>query len=172
MKYYINYEKSTGEILGFLTKDSDENESIEVEESVWHEAQSYNTIIVNTDGVCSFSTIDHTTDEDKITTLSTEAKTTRDAAISSDLLCEDLAATFQVSDDATYIRNVISDAEAIGSAETDSTTFRLADNTWRETTLAELRTVLVAFIERKKSVWEQFSTWDSGDKTEEFEVTL
>lgn len=93
-------------------------------------------------------------------------KVIRDNAISSNLLALD--AQWQVLNDAADIRRVINDAETIEAAETDTTQFRLADNTWRETSLAELREVLRVFIARKRDIWTQFAQWDSTDKLEAF----
>ncbi len=93
-------------------------------------------------------------------------KVIRDNAISSNLSALD--AQWQVLNDAADIRRVINDAETIEAAETDTTQFRLADNTWRETSLAELREVLRVFIARKRDIWTQFAQWDETDKLEAF----
>lgn len=93
-------------------------------------------------------------------------KVIRDNAISSNLSALD--ATWQVLNDAADIRRVINDAETIEATETDTTQFRLADNTWRETSLAELREVLRVFIARKRDIWTQFAQWDATDKLTAF----
>ena len=97
-----------------------------------------------------------------------KAKTIRDNAVSENITVYD--AEWQVANDAEDIRKVIGDAETIDASEEDSVTFRLADNSWRETTLAELRDVLKAHIARKQDVWNQMAVWDFGDKQEPFEV--
>jgi len=97
-----------------------------------------------------------------------KAKATRDNAVSSNITVHD--AEWQVANDAEDIRKVIGDAETIDASEEDSVMFRLADNSWRETTLAELRDVLKAHIARKQDVWNQMAVWDSGDKQEPFEA--
>ena len=97
-----------------------------------------------------------------------QAKQARDNAISSDIECK--GALWQCLSDAKDIRKVINDAETISSAETDTAMFRLADNTWRETSLAELREVLIAFVIRKRDIWQQFGVWDASDKLTAFEV--
>ena len=96
------------------------------------------------------------------------AKQVRDNAVSSNITVHD--AEWQVANDAEDIRKVIGDAETIDASEEDSVMFRLADNSWRETTLAELRDVLKAHIARKQDVWNQMAVWDSGDKQEPFEA--
>lgn len=97
-----------------------------------------------------------------------KAKSTRDNAVSANITVYD--AEWQVANDAEDIRKVIGDAETIDASEEDSTIFRIADNSWRETTLSELRDVLKAHIARKQDVWNQMAVWDSSDKQEPFEV--
>lgn len=60
MKYYINYTNE-GKILGFAKGDTDLN--IEVSNSIWFEAQSFNKIIINDENI-SFDKIDWRTDEE------------------------------------------------------------------------------------------------------------
>lgn len=93
-------------------------------------------------------------------------KVIRDNAVSDDLTALDVE--WDVLNDAADLRRVINDAETIGAQETDTTSFRLADNTWRETSLAELRQVLCVFIARKRDIWNQFAQWDATDKLEAF----
>ncbi|MFH0267231.1 hypothetical protein [Vibrio rumoiensis] len=93
-------------------------------------------------------------------------KVIRDNAVSDDLTALDVE--WDVLNDAADIRRVINDAETIDAQETDTTQFRLADNTWRETSLAELRQVLCVFIARKRDIWNQFAQWDATDKLEAF----
>ncbi len=98
-----------------------------------------------------------------------EAKAERERCIGDVLVMAELdGATFQCANDAENLRKVISDADAVGSAEDEETLFRLADNSWRQTSLAELRLVLQAHILRKQEVWAQFGVWDNGDKLESF----
>lgn len=98
--------------------------------------------------------------------LEAQAKVTRDAAVSANLIV--LGVEWQCLNDAVDIRKVINDAETIGVSEVETEMFRLADNSWRETTLAELRQVLAAHVVRKRDVWAQFGVWDAGDKNEPF----
>ena len=60
MKYIINYNKD-GKILGFTKGDTDLN--IEVSNSIWVEAQSYNKIIINGKNI-SFEKVDWRTAEE------------------------------------------------------------------------------------------------------------
>lgn len=52
--------------------------------------------------------------------------------------------------------------------------WRLADNSWLETTLDEIvqvrELVQVAVDENFENVWNQFTTWDNGDKHHHFKV--
>lgn len=104
-------------------------------------------------------------DELAIENLAT-SKVTRDSALS------DVVTVFNVewqcTDDASDIRRVIHDATMINATDDTTTMFRLADNSWRETSLAELKQVLIAHIERKADVWAKFAEWDAGDKREPF----
>lgn len=100
--------------------------------------------------------------------LSQQAKSTRDTAISENITVFDCE--WQVLNDAADIRKVIQDAEITNASEDDSVMFRLADNSWRETTLSELKQVLAAQVERKRAIWVKFGLWDAGDKSEPFEV--
>lgn len=62
MKYYINYT-SEGQIVGFLTMESDTNLNIEVSNAIWFEAQSFNKIIIDGDNI-SFDKVDWRTMEE------------------------------------------------------------------------------------------------------------
>lgn len=100
--------------------------------------------------------------------LQQQAKQTRDNAVNADI--EMFGVMFQCSNDAKGIRNVIDDAATISAQDSDSVMFRLSDNTWRETTLAEIKQVLVAFIVRKRDIWNQHGVWDTGDKSDPFVI--
>lgn len=100
--------------------------------------------------------------------LSQQAKATRNSAISANITALD--AEWIMLDDARDVRKVLQDAEITSALDTDSVMFRLADNSWRETTLADLKQVLSAHVARKRDVWAQFNAWDSGDKSAPFEV--
>lgn len=100
--------------------------------------------------------------------LQQQAKVTRDAAISANLAALDCE--WQVLNDAEDIRKVIGDAETVSALDTDIEMFRLANNTWRETTIAELRQVLAAHVARKRSIWSQFGAWDNGTKDSPFTI--
>lgn len=104
--------------------------------------------------------------------LSQQAKATRDTLISANIAVESVqsSAEWQMLDDARDIRKILQDAEITNATDTDSVMFRLADNSWRETTLAELKQVLAAHVARKREVWAHFNEWDSGDKSQPFEV--
>ncbi|MFM2589465.1 hypothetical protein [Vibrio sp. TBV020] len=98
--------------------------------------------------------------------LEAQAKIIRDTAVSANLFL--LGVEWQCLEDAVDIRTVIDDAETIGATENETEMFRLADNSWRTTTLAELRQVLAAHVVRKRDVWAKFGAWDAGEKTKPF----
>ena len=109
----------------------------------------------------------------KETNLDLLAKTLRDNTVSSDLLVEALNnSVFQCTNEARDIKDVIFEAEASGALEEDTVSFRLADNSWKEVSLSDLRLVLSTFITRKREVWKQFSIWDQGGKGEPFDVVF
>lgn len=108
--------------------------------------------------------------QDAANQLTVIAKVIRDQSLQSSL--EYFSVSWQVTDDANDIRNAISDATFIGADDTDSQAWRLADNTFRTTTLAELKEVLAAYIARKKLIWQQFAEWCEGDMSEAFSVDL
>ncbi|AUR86623.1 hypothetical protein NVP1087A_42 [Vibrio phage 1.087.A._10N.261.45.F9] len=99
-----------------------------------------------------------------------QAKQTRDTAISADIIA--LEVEWQMLDDASDVRKVLQDSEITNAVDSDSVQFRLADNSWRTTTLAELKQVLALHVSRKREVWAQFNEWDDGDKSQPFEVIL
>lgn len=96
------------------------------------------------------------------------ATATRDTEVSANITVHNV--DWQMANDAFDVRAVIADAELIGATSEDTIQFRLADNSWRETSLAELKEILQAHIVRKQAVWNAFGVWDAGDKTEAFEI--
>ncbi|MGF1775912.1 hypothetical protein [Vibrio nomapromontoriensis] len=98
------------------------------------------------------------------------AKEERDIAVNSAIKVLDVE--WQVGNNAFDIRTVIDDATTIGATQDVSQNFRLADNSWRMTTLEELKGVLKAFIDRKRGIWSVFSHWDAGDKLTPFKPNL
>lgn len=72
------------------------------------------------------------------------------------------------------IETVIEIAEENGLPDSTIEGWRLADNSWRDTTLGELKSIIQLRNERYRakfqSVWSQFNAWDSGDKSEPFEI--
>ena len=62
MKYIINYKKE-GKILGFYNQEQTSNLNIEVSNTIWFEAQSFNKIIVDGDTI-SFDKVDWRTTEE------------------------------------------------------------------------------------------------------------
>ena len=50
MEYYINYNKNTGKILGFLTKKAPQGESLGVTKDQWEQAQGSTHLTIGKDG--------------------------------------------------------------------------------------------------------------------------
>ena len=152
MKYYIDENSNLLEKSG-------------IDYRVAKELQTLEGLRVATDAeVAAVLNPPKSTDEQ----IAQQSKQARDEAISANISVLD--AEWQMVDDARDVRKVLQDADVTGALYTDSFMFRLADNTWRETTLVELKQVLAAHVARKRDVWAQFNAWDSGDKSQPFEV--
>ena len=106
---------------------------------------------------------DTTLTQDQILTIS---KQNRNSAVDTDLLFDNVY--FQVSNDCADIKSSLQEAAILGLEDSYSQLWRLADNTWRQTTIAEAKQIVVLFVERKQKVWASFAKWDSGDKTSVF----
>lgn len=101
--------------------------------------------------------------ESQILTLS---KQNRDSAVDADILFDNVY--FQVSNDCADIKSSLQEASVLGLEDSYSQLWRLADNTWRQTTIAEAKQIVALFVERKQKVWAAFAGWDLGDKTSVF----
>ena len=102
------------------------------------------------------------------TQLEQEAKLTRISALN---FVEFEGAVFDADTEAlSNISKTIRIAESMGYKETDTHLWRLADNTTRHTTLAELREVLLSHDAKYINVWYQFNTWVAGDKSTAFAI--
>ena len=106
---------------------------------------------------------DTTLTQDQILTIS---KQNRNSAVDTDLLFDNVY--FQVSNDCADIKSSLQEAAILGLEDSYSQLWRLADNTWRQTTIAEAKQIVALFVERKQKVWASFAKWDSGDKTSVF----
>ena len=101
--------------------------------------------------------------ESQILTIS---KQNRDYAVDADILFDNVY--FQVTDDCADIKSSLQEASVLGLEDSYSQLWRLADNTWRQTTIEEAKQIVALFVERKQKVWAAFAKWDSGDKTSVF----
>ena len=99
--------------------------------------------------------------------LENKSKTVRDSLINSDLLFDTVF--FQVSDDCDDIKSALQEASLLGLEDSYAQSWRLADNSWRDTTIAEAKQIVQLFVSRKQEVWKQFKEWSEGDKTSVFE---
>ncbi len=111
------------------------------------------------------------TEQEIATNNSVEAKAIRDSSIESPIECN--GSIFDIDTKSRdNIGVALRKADRNGYPDTEIRDWRLADNTWRETTLAELKQLLELYDVRFESVWYQFNIWDDGDKQEPFEVEL
>jgi len=95
-----------------------------------------------------------------------KAKLTRDQALS---VIELSGAKYDATSAALEnITRTIRIADSFGYAEDKATGWRLANNTTRQTTLAELREIVALHDDKYVSVWNQFNEWVAGDKSEAF----
>lgn len=102
------------------------------------------------------------------TKLEQKAKLTRISALN---FAELKGAVFDADTEAlANIAKTIRIAENMDYKETYTHLWRLADNTTRLTTLAELREVLLAHDEKYINVWYQFNEWVAGDKSTAFTI--
>ena len=106
---------------------------------------------------------DTTLTRDQILTIS---KQNRNSAVDTDLLFDNVY--FQVTDDCADIKSSLQEASVLGLEDSYSQLWRLADNTWRQTTIAEAKQIVALFVERKQKVWAAFAEWDLGDKSSIF----
>lgn len=106
---------------------------------------------------------DTTLTQNQISTLS---KQNRDSAVDADILFDNVY--FQVSNDCADIKSSLQEATILGLEDSYSQLWRLADNTWRQTTIAEAKQIVALFVERKQKVWAAFAEWDLGDKSSVF----
>lgn len=106
-----------------------------------------------------------TTDEIQL-----EAQQLRDELTESNIELGETGAIYQID---ARSRDNISQANIKAGGSGDLTRqWRLSDNTWRETSLDELNSLVLSYINRKELIWNAFAEWDSGDKSEPFELEL
>ena len=137
--------------------------------------QLRNEVIVESDLDYSISSIklnnsiieeiqeDKTLNQNQIMIIS---KQNRDTAVDADILFDNVY--FQVSNDCADIKSSLQEATILGLEDSYSQLWRLADNTWRQTTIAEAKQIVALFVERKQKVWAAFAEWDLGDKSSIF----
>lgn len=125
-----------------------------------------NFVELNSEGRLQTRNVPQVLTEEHILTIS---KQNRDSAVSADLLFDDVY--FQVTNNCVDIKSALQEAELLGLEDSYSQMWRLADNTWRQTTIAEAKQIVVLFAERKQKVWAAFAEWDLGDKSSIFVYT-
>ena len=118
---------------------------------------------LNSEGRLQTRSIETILTEEQILYIS---KQNRDSAVNADLLFDNVY--FQVSNDCADIKSSLQEASVLGLEDSYSQLWRLADNTWRQTTIAEAKQIVALFVERKQKVWAAFAEWDLGDKSSVF----
>lgn len=97
------------------------------------------------------------------------AKSTRDAGIIADIELPGTGAMYQVDEKSqSNMAQAIRKAERNGYPGTEKRNWRLSNNTWRETTLAEIKTLLELVDQRWELIWAAYNLWDSGPKDTPF----
>ena len=96
-----------------------------------------------------------------------ESKSRRVNAINADILFSDVY--YQVTNDCADIKSALMEASILGLDDSYSQSWRLSDNTWRNTTIAEAKEIVTLYVARKQKVWAQYEVWTLGDKTSIFE---
>lgn len=114
-------------------------------------------------GIVSETQEDTTLTQNQILTIS---KQNRDSAVDADILFDNVY--FQVINDCADIKSSLQEATILGLEDSYSQLWRLADNTWRQTTIAEAKQIVALFVARKQKVWAAFAEWDLGDKSSVF----
>ena len=118
---------------------------------------------LNSDGRLQTRRIETILTEEQILYIS---KQNRNSAVNADLLFDNVY--FQVTDDCADIKSSLQEASVLGLEDSYSQLWRLADNTWRQTTIAEAKQIVALFVARKQKVWAAFAEWDLGDKSSIF----
>ena len=118
---------------------------------------------LNSEGRLQTRSIETTLTEEQILYIS---KQNRNSAVDTDLLFDNVY--FQVYNDCADIKSSLQEAFVLGLEDSYSQLWRLADNTWRQTTIAEAKQIVALFVARKQKVWAAFAEWDSGDKSSIF----
>lgn len=98
------------------------------------------------------------------------AKAARDSAISSNLESNNYLWQVRDSDDLQNIQDGIDEAEYNNYPEDRTISYRMADNTWQDITVNDLRKVKSDYRLRKLDVFSKFKTWTEADMLTPFEV--
>lgn len=96
-----------------------------------------------------------------------KSKINRITAIAADILFSEVY--YQVTNDCADIKSALMEASILGLDDSYSQSWRLSDNTWRNTTIAEAKEIVTLYVARKQKVWVQYEVWTLGDKTSVFE---
>lgn len=119
-------------------------------------------------GMILDNTFNFVTPDKRPEELAHEAKALRDTVIESNINVN--GAEWQVDrfQDEPRIKRAIQIAEFEGLPDSTETTWILADNTLRTTTVAELKQVLIAKGYREKDVFAKYTQWRSGSMATKF----
>lgn len=118
---------------------------------------------LNSEGRLQTRIVETILTESQILTIS---KQNRDSAVDADILFDNVY--FQVTNDCADIKSALQEASILSLEDTYTQNWRLSDNSWRQTTIAEAKQIVALFVERKQKIWASFAGWDLGDKTSVF----
>lgn len=144
MKYIINYTKD-GKILGFTKGDTDLN--IEVSNTIWFEAQSYNKIIIDGKNI-SFDKVDWRTSEEIQQGLYNQWKAERQSKV--DNIEVELNSVIYQGDETSQTR--LSRAVSV-MEDTDTTMWVAKDNSVNELSKADLKYILREAGIKQTLIW-------------------
>jgi hypothetical protein len=110
---------------------------------------------------------DQRTEDEKAQYKSDLAKQTLASCISAPLSLS--GAEYQMTDSSiANIERAIRIAERESLPDSTVRKWRLADNTWRDTTLAEIKKLQIDYDNRFQAVWQAYNLWTEGDQAEDF----
>lgn len=145
MNYTINYTKE-GKILGFAKSDTDLN--IEVSNSIWFEAQSFNKIIIDRENI-TFEKVDWRTDKE----IAEDQKILKKSQYLQ--FCNETIAPYQLSESVTIdIRSqnlTVLIEKMNGWSESISSIEWLESGNWINLTKVQLQQILI-YAENEKQI--------------------
>lgn len=150
MKYVISHTKE-GKILGFVKGNTALN--IEVSNAIWFEAQRYNKIIVDGDNI-TFEKVDWRTQEEVAAEQEAQNKALKAEELANIKVTTANGSTFDGNETArNNMVSAITSADVVGTTEAE---WKLADNTVKVVTLAELKEALALAIQEVGNIVKKY----------------